>query len=177
MGLAVDVSHWRSRLLTLPGASPYNETSTDRFFGSPRKRKSMTRFDDEESFLPTFRGEVDAFFREALGPSLRRGVEVDPWNPRLDVSEEEDRFLLEADLPGVRREDITIEVQGRSLIVAGQRKIVRRTNRAGYSHCERLSGSFRRTIPLPRAVDEERITATLEDGILRLELPKKGVSP
>ena len=137
----------------------------------------MTRFDKEESFLPTFRGEVDAFFREALGPSFRRGVEVELWNPRLDVSEEEGRFLLEADLPGVRREDITIEVRGGNLIVAGQRKIVRRTAGAGYSHCERLSGSFRRAIPLPRAVDEGRIRATLEEGILRLELPKKGVSP
>jgi HSP20 family protein len=123
----------------------------------------MTRFDKEESFLPTFRGEVDAFFREALGPSFRRGIEVELWNPRLDVSEEEDRFLL--------------EVRGGNLIVAGQRKIVRRTAGAGYSHCERLSGSFRRAIPLPRAVDEGRIRATLEDGILRLELPKKGVSP
>lgn len=137
----------------------------------------MTRFDDDESLLPSLRGEVDAFFRKATGPLLHRDTMVDLWNPQLDLSEERDRFILEADLPGVRREDITIEVRGGRLEVAGHRKIVRRTVGEGYSHCERVSGSFRRSIPLPQAVDEERITAVLEEGILRLELPKKGVSP
>ena len=134
----------------------------------------MSEHDDEGFFPPTLRGEVDAFFRQALGPLSRQGVSLDVWNPQLDVTEEDDRFILEVDLPGVRREDVDLRVEGRTLVITGTRKIVRRTVGARYSHCERVSGSFRRTIPLPREIDEERIAAALEEGILRVELPKKG---
>jgi HSP20 family protein len=136
----------------------------------------MAAFDDDDYSLPTLRGEVEAFFRKALGPPSRRGVPVDMWNPQLDVTEDEDRLVLEIDLPGVRREDVTIEVHGRTLVIAGSRKIVRRELGERYSHCERVSGSFRRSVPLPLKVDEEKITATLEEGILRVEIPRKGVS-
>jgi len=136
----------------------------------------MSEHDDEGFFPPTLRGEVDAFFRQALGPLSRRGVSLDIWNPQLDVTEEDDRFILEVDLPGVRREDVSIKVEGGTLVIAGTRKIVRRTVGARYSHCERVSGSFRRTIPLPREIDEGGIAAALEEGILRVELPKKGLS-
>jgi HSP20 family protein len=136
----------------------------------------MSEYDDEGFFPPTLRGEVDAFFRQALGPLSRRGVSLDIWSPQLDVTEEDGRFILEIDLPGVRREDVSIKIEGRVLVITGTRKIVRRTVGARYSHCERVSGSFRRTIPLPREIDEAGINAALEEGILRVELPKKGVS-
>jgi HSP20 family protein len=136
----------------------------------------MSEYDDEGFFPPTLRGEVDAFFKQALGPLSRRGVSLDIWNPQLDVTEEDDRFILEIDLPGVRREDVSIKTEGRTLVIAGTRKIVRRTVGARYSHCERVSGSFRRTIPLPREIDEAGISAVLEAGILRVDLPKKEVS-
>ena len=135
----------------------------------------MSEYDDEGFFPPTLRGEVDAFFKQALGPLSRRGVSLDIWSPQLDVTEEDDRFILEIDLPGVRREDVDLKIEGRTLVIAGTRKIVRRTVGARYSHCERVSGSFRRAIPLPREIDEEGIGAALEEGILRVELPKKGV--
>jgi HSP20 family protein len=135
----------------------------------------MSEYDDEGFFPPTLRGEVDAFFKQALGPLSRRGVSLDIWSPQLDVTEEDDRFILEIDLPGVRREDVDLKIEGRTLVIAGTRKIVRRTVGARYSHCERVSGSFRRAIPLPREIDEGGISAALEEGILRVELPKKGV--
>ena len=134
----------------------------------------MSEYDDEGFFPPTLRGEVDAFFKQALGPLSRRGVSLDIWNPPLDVTEGDDRFILEIELPGMRREDVSLKIEGRTLAIAGTRKIVRRTVGARYSHCERVSGSFRRTIPLPREIDEEGISAALEEGILRVELPKKG---
>lgn len=136
----------------------------------------MSEYDDEGFFPPTFRGEVDAFFKQALGPLSRRGVSLDIWNPQLDVTEEDDSFILEIDLPGVRHEDVSIKTEGRTLVIAGTRKIVRRSVGARYSHCERVSGSFRRTIPLPREIDEAGISAVLEEGILRVDLPKKEVS-
>lgn len=133
----------------------------------------MKDFKENDLTVPTLRGEVDAFFRKTLdrkGAGSAFGI----WNPQLDVTEEDDRIILEVDLPGVRREDIKIEVSGHNLIITGSRKIVRRTVGQRFSHCERVSGSFRRVIPLPRRIDEAGIGASLEEGILRVELPKRG---
>ncbi len=132
------------------------------------------KFNDEDFLHPAIRGEVDDFFRQALGTLSSRSIGVDVWNPQLDVTEEDDRFILEMDLPGVRREDVSIELQGRTLMITGSRKLIRRIVGARYSHCERVSGSFRRSVPLPRQIDEEGISAAMEEGILRVELPKKG---
>ncbi len=129
--------------------------------------------EDEGFFIPTLRREDDAFFRQALRPLARKGVSVEAWNPQLDVTEEEDRFILEVDLPGVQREDISIEVRGRTLLIGGTRKIVRRTLGARFSHIERVSGSFLRSVPLPAEVDAAGINASLDKGILRIDLPKK----
>ena len=129
--------------------------------------------EDEGFFIPTLRREVDDFFRQALRPLARRAISVETWNPQLDVSEEEDRFILEIDLPGVQREDITLEVRGRTLLIGGTRKIIRRTVGARFSHIERVSGSFLRSVPLPAEVDAAGIGASLDKGILTVELPKK----
>lgn len=132
------------------------------------------KFKDDDSPHPAVRGQVDAFFRQALGPLMPRTVGVGGWNPQLDVTEEEDRFILEMDLPGVRREDVHLEVRGHTLFISGSRKIVRRIVGARYTHSERVSGTFRRSVPLPKQIDEAGITASMEEGILRVELPKKG---
>ena len=132
------------------------------------------KFKDENGPHPAVRGQVDAFFRQALGPLSPRRVGVGGWNPQLDVTEEDDKLVLEMDLPGVRREDVNVELRGHTLIITGSRKIVRRIVGARYAHSERVSGSFRRSVSLPRQVDEEGITAAMQEGILRLELPKKG---
>jgi HSP20 family protein len=129
---------------------------------------------DKDAPHPAVRGQVDAFFRQALGPLSPRRVGVSGWNPQLDVTEEEEKLILEMDLPGVRREDVNVELRGHTLVISGSRKIVRRIVGARYTHSERVSGTFRRTVPLPRQVEEEGITASMEEGILRLELPKKG---
>jgi len=134
------------------------------------------KFNDEDFLHPAIRGEVDDFFRQALGTLSSRSVGLDAWNPQLDVTEEDDRYVLEMDLPGVRREDVTMELQGRTLMITGNRKLVRRIVGARYSHCERVSGSFRRSVPLPRQVDEGGISPAMEEGILRVELPKKRAS-
>ena len=131
------------------------------------------KFNEKEYTTTTVRGQVEAFFRQALGPLSPRRVGVGGWNPQLDVTEEDDRLILEMDLPGVRREDVNVELRGHTLIISGSRKIVRRIVGARYTHSERVSGSFQRAVPLPRQVEQEGITASMEEGILRLELPKK----
>ena len=134
----------------------------------------MNENDKERFVFPSLRNEVETLFNQVLGTSSPRVVPHDFWNPQLDMTEEKDRFAIEMDLPGVRHEDLSIEVKGRTLIIAGLRKVVRRKTGELFSHCERYSGSFRRSFTLPREVDGDRVTARLEEGILHLELPKKG---
>ena len=129
---------------------------------------------DENPGVPSLRGEVEYLFSQVLGPARARGGSSGPWIPTLDLLEEPGRFVLEMDVPGVRLEDLTIAVAGRRLTVRGRREIVR--ERSGPRVCvtERWSGSFSRSIDLPDQVDEGRIAATVQEGILRIELPRRG---
>jgi HSP20 family protein len=133
----------------------------------------MGRFEDETWHLPALRGEVDTLFSEFLGLRPRRGDPLAFWNPHLDLLEEEERYVLEMDLPGVRREDVRVEVGDRAMAVSGRREIVRETGGPRVRQRERYFGSFRRTVTLPGPVERDRVTLALEDGILRVELPKR----
>ncbi len=126
---------------------------------------------DENHGLPSLRGEVEAFFGEVLGSSRSRGGVASSWLPSLDLIEEPGRYVIELDMPGVRLQDLAITVTGRRLTVSGRREIVREL--AGYRirMRERWSGGFSRSLDLPGPVDEARMSATLHEGILRIELP------
>jgi HSP20 family protein len=137
----------------------------------------MTRIDDGDSGFPSLRGQVESFFDEVLGQRPRRGAPLDFWNPHLDLVEEADRYVVEMDLPGVRLEDILVEVEGRNLHISGRREIVRETEGPRFRQRERYHGTFRRSVELRQPVDRDRVSARLEEGILRVELPKKGARP
>lgn len=133
----------------------------------------MNRHDDGSSDLPSLRGEVESFFSEVMGLRPQGGPGIGIWNPHLDLLEEEDRFVLEMDLPGVRREDLRIFVEGRRVTVTGSREVVREAGGPRFRRRERSRGSFRRSVELPGEVDRDRVVTRLEEGILRLDLPKR----
>jgi HSP20 family protein len=130
----------------------------------------MTRRDENHA-VPSLRGEVETLFRRALGagPAGRAGG----WMPTLDLIEEPGRFVVEMDVPGVRLEDLAISVAGRRLTIAGRRESVRESGGPGLRVRERFTGSFSRTVELPEPVDAGRVGATLREGILRVELPRR----
>jgi len=130
----------------------------------------MARSEDEGVYIPSLREEVDSLFSQVLG--VRQAAPI--WNPTLDLIEEPDRFVLEMDLPGVRREDLQVELEGSRLTVSGRRAFVRESAGPRFRRRERFSGSFRRSVELPETCDRERIGAVLEEGVLRVEVPKKG---
>lgn len=108
-------------------------------------------------------------YRAAQTPRDQRR---DGWQPRVDIVEEEARYLVVLDVPGMKREDLTIRQEQSVLIVEGARK--RPEEGSGTRlHNERLFGDFRRAFTLSRDVDGEAIEATLEDGVLTIALPKK----
>ncbi|HEY5997949.1 MAG TPA: Hsp20/alpha crystallin family protein [bacterium] len=128
---------------------------------------------DESFRFPFLRREVDSIFGEVLR-SVPARPGVARWSPTLDLIEEPGRYVIEMDVPGVRLEDLKITVAGRRLVVTGRREVVREHGHPNVRLRERWSGSFSRSLELPDEVDEGRIAAALHEGILRIELPRRG---
>ena len=99
-----------------------------------------------------------------------------PWSPRVDLLEHEQEFVLMADLPGMKQEDIDISVQNNLLTLQGKRMVKYATqngqNGHGSQYTERAWGTFCRRFPLGAAVDADHITATYQAGVLEVHLPK-----
>jgi HSP20 family protein len=92
--------------------------------------------------------------------------------PAVDVFEKDDKIVVKADLPGIRKEDLEITVQDGTLTLRGKREKTEEVKEEGRYHFERSSGSFQRSIALPAEVDAEKIKAEFKDGVLTIEAPK-----
>ena len=97
--------------------------------------------------------------------------------PAVDVREEKDSFVVQADLPGVKPEDIDITAEKGILTLRGQRKVEPRENAAGYERLERVAGSFNRRFSLPDNVQADAIKAKFTHGVLEVSIPKQAVVP
>lgn len=93
--------------------------------------------------------------------------------PSVDVKEKEDRYLLDADMPGINEADIDLDFHNNILTIKGEKKSETETKDAGYVCTERSYGSFRRDIPFDDDIDQEKIKAELKAGVLHIELAKK----
>jgi HSP20 family protein len=94
------------------------------------------------------------------------------WVPPMDLVEAEDHFVLKADLPGLREEDVNIEIQDGTLTISGERKAEHEQRERGWYRIERSFGSFNRSLTLPDGIDPDRIAASFSDGVLELQIPK-----
>ncbi|MEZ4548454.1 MAG: Hsp20/alpha crystallin family protein [Thermodesulfobacteriota bacterium] len=95
------------------------------------------------------------------------------WHPSVDISENENAFVLKAELPGVNREDINIDINNKTLTLKGEKKFEEKTEKENYVRVERSYGSFSRTFALSDKVDTENVKASYKDGVLEVTLPKK----
>ena len=98
------------------------------------------------------------------------------WTPAVDIVEEEDRYVLCADLPGVAAEDIAVDMEEHVLSISGGRKFDTADSAQKLQLRERASGEFRRRFTLPEAVDADGISARYELGTLEISIPKKAVA-
>ncbi len=105
-------------------------------------------------------------------PMLQSPVAGRGWMPAVDVFEKEDKFVVKAELPGMKEEDIDVSVVGDRLIIKGEKETETEVNEEDYYRCERSYGSFHRSILLPSTVDASKIAADFEDGVLEVTLPK-----
>jgi HSP20 family protein len=117
--------------------------------------------------------EWERHFEDFFGrPMLRLPVEEKGWMPAVDIFEKDDKFVVKAEVPGMKDEDIDVSVVGDTLMIKGEKKTESEVKETDYYRCERAYGSFYRSIPLPSTVDTNKIEANFEDGVLEVTLPK-----
>jgi HSP20 family protein len=95
------------------------------------------------------------------------------WIPRVDVREEDERFVVAADVPGVEGKDIEITADKGVLTIRGERRAEHKTSKDGYASVERATGTFLRRFTLPETADAEAIKATHVNGVLEVSIPKR----
>jgi HSP20 family protein len=116
------------------------------------------------------RGELDRVFESSLGSFFGPVGSSNRWNPAVDVYQDKDQFTVYAELPGLKKEEIEIALNGDTLTIGGERK--QEANPEEGSRSERFFGKFQRNLTLPVAVNAEKVNATYQDGILKVVLPK-----
>jgi HSP20 family protein len=94
------------------------------------------------------------------------------WIPAMDVTEEGQEFVLRADLPGLREQDVNIEVEDNVLTISGERRSEHEDRKEGYYRVERAAGRFSRSLTLPEGVDPDSIQANFDNGVLTVRIPK-----
>jgi len=97
------------------------------------------------------------------------------WKPAADIVERDDEYLIKAELPGVKREDIDVQVENDVLTITGERKLEETKDTDKTHRVERFYGKFSRSFRIPENVDADAIKAETEEGVLRLHLPKTKV--
>ena len=120
----------------------------------------------------------DRFFAESMRRWPRQGAEPQQareWAPLADVSETQGEYVIKAELPEVRKDDVSITVQDRVLTLAGERKHEKREDQEKAHRIERCYGSFARRFALPENADEQGISAESRDGVIVIHIPKQRV--
>lgn len=136
--------------------------------------RNLRTFDPWRDF-GSLQDRINRLFDDALrgagegDEELMRGA----WAPAVDIHDKGDGFVLSADLPGVDKDDIEIDVKDGTLTIKGEKKFEEKVPKDNYIRIERSYGKFVRSFTLPNLVDSEKIKASFKDGILELTLPKK----
>lgn len=133
--------------------------------------RTSTQFWHNKNFATNFLREMDQMFDNFSTPELSVYDER-RFSPVTDIEDQETYFLMSLDLPGMKQEDIKIEVVDKVLTISGERKRDLKLENKPFSKFERHYGSFERSFSLPATVDVSKIEASYESGVLELYLPK-----
>jgi HSP20 family protein len=121
--------------------------------------------------LNTLQTEMNRLFNTFFDEGGKDG-ERRRWAPAVDLLEREHSLVLRADLPGLKEDDVQIEVRDNVLTISGERQAESEDSEQGYYRIERAFGSFSRSLTLPDGVDADKIEAHFEDGVLEVKIPK-----
>ncbi len=123
--------------------------------------------------LERFADEIDSVFSDfgfGRGRGLLRG-RSDVWSPQVEVYQQNNELVVRADLPGLKKEDINIDVTEHGITISGERHQEQESERGGIYRSERSYGSFLRTIPIPDGAMADQAKATFKDGVLEVRMP------
>jgi len=119
---------------------------------------------------------MNRMFREPfMRPFLEEenGIGLSTWAPSVDVFEDEEKLVIKAELPEMDQKDIEVHVEDNQLTIKGERKLEKEEKKEKYHKIERSYGTFSRSFTLPSTVDQDKIKAHYDRGVLKIELPKK----
>jgi HSP20 family protein len=119
---------------------------------------------------------LEDFFNDFV-PRYEGRREPTDWVPRVDVRETDNAYILDIELPGMKKDQIDVSVDQGRLSVSGERKFEGEQMEGGFNHIERRFGKFSRSFTLPEDVDPDQIDASFNDGVLTLSLVKRGEIP
>jgi HSP20 family protein len=141
------------------------------------------KFDDPFEFMTRMSEEMDRTFDRLWSDFavprrrswLPRGLfgrrsQQGGWAPRIEAFQKDDKFIVRAEIPGVKKEDVDVELSDDALTIRGERREEREEEREGYFQSEREYGQFYRVIPLPEGVIGESVHATFRDGMLEVSM-------
>lgn len=122
--------------------------------------------------LSDLREEIDRLFESPLSELARTSQLLSGWTPALDVYENKDNFVVKAELPGMKKEEIEVSLHDGCLSLSGERKTESKREDAEVYRAERFFGRFQRTVTLPSTVAADKVQAAYKDGVLTITLPK-----
>ncbi len=125
------------------------------------RRNMVPGFSDWDRFLTDFFGEWDVESQDRVN-----------WTPSIDIKETKDDYMVTADLPGMAKKDIAINIKENVLSISGERQYEEKDDRKNYYRMERGYGRFNRCFRLPDEVLDDKITAKFKDGVLSVVIPK-----
>jgi HSP20 family protein len=124
--------------------------------------------------LRTLQEEVNRLFSTNLTRGFgEEGIGRGAWNPSVDIYENKDHIVLEAELPGMKRDDFELSVENNVITLRGERQFEKKDDSDNYHRVERSYGSFTRSFTLPQTVSADGATAEYRNGVLRVTLPKR----
>ena len=125
------------------------------------------------SILDRWQPDFEQLFRARTGASEPAGSYGTAWIPSVDVQEENDRFVVRADVPGVEAKDIEISAEDGLLTIRGVRTTKERSDSDGFEHIECFTGTFLRRFNLPDSAQSDSMKARYTNGVLEIEIPKQ----
>ena len=133
---------------------------------------SLVRY-EPWNLLNQLQGEMSRMFDTNRFGDDGSPLATSDWVPAVDIKEEDDRYIIHADVPGVEAKDIEVNMEDGILSIRGERKYENEEEREGYKRVERVRGNFYRRFSLPDGADADAISAKTKDGVLEIVIPKQ----
>jgi HSP20 family protein len=138
---------------------------------------TLTKWDPLKDWDPVreldeFQNRLSSFFERPPRRRGRDGDDFSSWSPAVDIIEDEKEFLVKAELPEVKKEDVHVTVENGVLTIQGERKFEKEEKNKRYHRTERSYGSFTRSFGLPEGADAGKVKAEFKDGLLQIHMPK-----